>query len=144
MRSSSGISVRLRARSAAAVGPARSPPAGEGAAWFGTQEEWFDIHRPYCHCDAMSMTKAERLQIRVDPTEKRLLERAAEVSHLSVSAFVLQSAAAQAAAVLADRQLIVLSAEAAAAFGEALEAPAAVNRRLATAMDRPRKFRWLD
>jgi len=92
----------------------------------------------------MSMTKAERLQIRVDPTEKRLLERAAEVSHLSVSAFVLQSAAAQAAAVLADRQLIVLSAEAAAAFGEALEAPAAVNRRLATAMDRPRKFRWLD
>ena len=121
--------------------------SGDGQDWvllWEPSEEWFDIHRPYCHCDAMSMTKAERLQIRVDPTEKRLLERAAEVSHLSVSAFVLQSAAAQAAAVLADRQLIVLSAEAAAAFGEALEAPAAVNRRLATAMDRPRKFRWLD
>ena len=51
----------------------------------------------------MSMTKDERLQIRVDPAEKRLLERAAAASHVSVSAFVLQSAAAQAAEVLGPR-----------------------------------------
>jgi uncharacterized protein (DUF1778 family) len=91
----------------------------------------------------MSLTKDERLQIRVDPAEKRLLERAAEASHVSVSAFVLQSAAAQAADVLADRQLIELSPDAAAAFAEALDAPATVNQRLAAALRRPRKFRWL-
>ncbi len=92
----------------------------------------------------MSMTKDERLQIRVDPAEKRLLERAAAASHVSVSAFVLQSAAAQAAEVLADRQLIELGPDAAAAFSDALQAPAGVNQRLATALDRPRAFRWLD
>ena len=92
----------------------------------------------------MSITKAERLQIRVDPAENRLLERAAEASHVSVSAFVLQSAAAHAAEVLAERQLIELSGDAAAAFSEALDAPATVNQRLASAMKRSRKFRWID
>lgn len=98
----------------------------------------------YCHCDAMTTTKGDRLQIRVDPTEKRLLERAAAARHVSVSAFVLQSASAEAAAVLADRQLIALSPEAAAAFDEALDRPAEVNERLAAALERPRKFRWID
>lgn len=90
------------------------------------------------------MTKDDRLQIRVDPTEKRLLERAAAASHLSVSAFVLQSAAVQAATVLADRPLIALSPEAADAFSDALNRPAAINERLTAALDRPRKFRWID
>ena len=92
----------------------------------------------------MSVTKDERLQIRVDPAEKRLLERAAEASHVSVSAFVLQSAAAHAADVLAERQLIELSGDAAAALSEALDAPATVNQRLASAMKRSRRFRWID
>lgn len=92
----------------------------------------------------MPVTKDDRLQIRVDPAEKRLLERAAAASHVSLSAFVVQSAAAQAAAVLAERPLLELSPEAAAAFTEALDAPATVNQRLAAALSRPRKFRWLD
>lgn len=92
----------------------------------------------------MSVTKDDRLQIRVDPGQKHLLERAAAASHVSVSAFVLQSAAANAAAVLAERPLIELGAEAAAAFSEALAAPAAVNERLAAALTRPKRFRWLD
>jgi uncharacterized protein (DUF1778 family) len=92
----------------------------------------------------MTVTKDERLQIRVDPAEKRLLERAADASHVSVSAFVLQSAAAQAAEVLADRHLIELSPDAAAAFAEALDAPATVNQRLASTLEGPREFRWLD
>ena len=54
----------------------------------------------------MSMTKDDRLQIRVGPAEKSLLERAAAATHVSVSAFVVQSAAARAATVLADRPLI--------------------------------------
>lgn len=92
----------------------------------------------------MALTKDERLQIRVDPQEKRLLERAAAASHLSVSAFVVQSASAHAADVLAERVLIELDAGAAAVFSEALEAPAAVNERLAASLSRPRRFRWLD
>ena len=98
----------------------------------------------YCQCDAMSVSKDERLQIRVDPAEKRLLERAAEASHVSVSAFVLQSAASRVAEVLAERQLIELGPEAAGAFNEALDAPGMVNQRLASALERPRKSRWID
>jgi uncharacterized protein (DUF1778 family) len=92
----------------------------------------------------MMVAKDERLQIRVEPAEKRLLERAAEAAHVSVSAFVLQSAAAQAAAVLAERPLIELTPDAAEAFDEALQAPATVNQRLMSALRQPRKFRWLD
>ncbi len=98
----------------------------------------------YCHCKYMTSLKDERLQIRVGPAEKRLLERAAEVSHLSVSAFVVQSAAGRAEEVLAERQVIALSPSAAAAFTNALEHPGHVNSRLADALRRPRKFRWLD
>jgi uncharacterized protein (DUF1778 family) len=61
-----------------------------------------------------------------------------------VSAFVLQPAAAQAADVLAERQFIEFSAAAAAAFAEVLDGPATVNRRLASALERPHKVRWLD
>src|SRR6266571_8543841 len=49
-------------------------------------------HHSYCQRDAMSMTKDDRLQIRVGPAEKSLLERAAAATHVSVSAFVVQSA----------------------------------------------------
>jgi len=91
----------------------------------------------------MTATKDERLQIRVNLAEKRLLERAAEAAHVSVSAFVLQSAAAQAANVLAERPLIELSPHAAAAFTEALTAPATVNQGLTSALNRRREFRWL-
>jgi uncharacterized protein (DUF1778 family) len=92
----------------------------------------------------MGVVKDERLQIRVDPAEKRLFERAAAAAHLSVSAFVVQSAAMRAEEMLAERQTIRLSESAAAAFSHALEQPATVNERLAEALRRPRKFRWLD
>lgn len=92
----------------------------------------------------MTITKDERLQIRVDAEEKHLIERAAAASRLSVSAFVVQSAAIQAASVFADRQLIELDPAAAQAFTKALQEPATVNERLADALDRPRGFSWLD
>ena len=92
----------------------------------------------------MSVTQEERLQIRVDPADKLLLERAAAASHLNVSAFVVQAAAAKAEEILADRSSIRLSAQAAAAFSEALERPAEINDRLPTALRRKRKFSWLD
>ncbi len=98
----------------------------------------------YCHCEHMSPTKEERLQIRVGPADKALLERAAAASHLNVSAFVVQAAASKAEEVLAERSSIRLSREAATAFTEALERPAEVNARLASAMQRKRTFSWLD
>jgi len=98
----------------------------------------------YCHCEYMSTAKDERLQIRVGPADKALLERAAAAAHLNVSAFVVQAAASKAEEILAERSSIRLTREAAVAFTEALERPAEVNDRLATAMRRKRKFSWLD
>lgn len=92
----------------------------------------------------MATIKEERLQIRVDPADKSLLERAAAAAHLNVSAFVLQAAAARAEEVLAERPSIRLSARGARAFSEALAQPAQVNERLAAALQRPRNFTWLD
>jgi uncharacterized protein (DUF1778 family) len=92
----------------------------------------------------MPAIKDQRLQIRVGPTDKALLERAAAASHLSVSAFVVQAAASRAEEILAERSSIRLSSEAAVAFSGALERPAQVNDRLARALRRKRKFSWLD
>lgn len=92
----------------------------------------------------MPTIKAERLQIRVDPNDKSLLERAAEASHVNVSAFVLQAAATRAEEVLAERHTIRLDARAAQAFERALRRPAQINERLAQALERPPSFSWLD
>jgi uncharacterized protein (DUF1778 family) len=62
----------------------------------------------------------------------------------NVSAFVLQAAAFRAEEILAERQSVRLTPQAAEAFTEALDAPASVNERLAKALERPRKFTWLD
>lgn len=92
----------------------------------------------------MTTVKDDRLQIRVNPADKALLERAAAASHLSVSSFVVQAAAQKAEEVLAERPSIRLSPAAAAAFSKALGQPAEVNDRLAAALRRTRKFSWLD
>jgi uncharacterized protein (DUF1778 family) len=92
----------------------------------------------------MASVKEQRLQIRVDPQEKQLLERAADATHQNLSAFVLQAAALHAEEVLAERSVIALSPQAAQAFSEALARPASVNQRLAAALDRSRGFRWVD
>jgi uncharacterized protein (DUF1778 family) len=88
--------------------------------------------------------KDERLQIRVDPEQKHLLEEAASLEHLSLSTFVLQAAADWAENVLLERSAVRLSPAAAEAFSLALERPAEVNKRLADALGRPRDFSWID
>jgi uncharacterized protein (DUF1778 family) len=92
----------------------------------------------------MTTVKDDRLQIRVDPEAKRLLEQAASSAHLSVSAFVLRAASQEAEALLAERSLIALSPDAAGAFQEALERPGRLNERLASVLGRQGKIRWLD
>lgn len=98
----------------------------------------------YCHCEYMTSLKDDRLQLRVDAAVKRRLEDAASEAHLSVTAFVLQAANRAADEVLADREIIRLSPDAASAFTEALQRPARVNERLAEALRHPAKFSWLD
>lgn len=88
--------------------------------------------------------KDDRLQLRVDAAVKRRLEQAASEAHLSVTAFVLQAANRAADDVLAEREIIRLSPEAASALDDALARPAQVNERLAKALRKPAKFTWLD
>lgn len=66
----------------------------------------------------MAVTKEQRLQIRVDPERKLMLERAASASDQNLSAFVLLAASQRAESVLAERQVIDLSPDAAKAFSE--------------------------
>lgn len=67
----------------------------------------------------MAVGNEDGLQVRVEAQGKQLLERAAE------------------------RSVISLSPDAAQAFSDELARPAAVNERLAVALDRPRGFRWV-
>jgi uncharacterized protein (DUF1778 family) len=92
----------------------------------------------------MTAMKDNRLQLRVDAASKHRLEAAASEAHLSVSAFVLQAASQAADELLAERQIIHLPPNTAAAFTEALDRPAQVNERLVAALQRPQKFSWLD
>jgi uncharacterized protein (DUF1778 family) len=86
----------------------------------------------------------DRLQVRIDATAKRRIEEAAAEVHLNLSAFVLQAAQERAEQILAERELIRLSPDAAAAFEAALSRPARVNEALRDTLQRPRKFSWLD
>lgn len=52
--------------------------------------------------------KADRLELRIDPVDRRLLAEAAAAVSMSVSAFVLTHAAEAAREVLADRTAFVL------------------------------------
>ena len=92
----------------------------------------------------MTTIKEQRLQIRVDPQLKQHLERAADATHQNLSAFVLRAASQHAEEVLAERNVISLPPQAAQAFSAALAQPARVNERLAAALGRPRRFRWVD
>ena len=67
--------------------------------------------------------RTEKLDLRLTLGAKQALRLAAEVSHKTVSDFVMESALAKADEVLADRRIISLSAEDWQAFQAALDAP---------------------
>jgi len=64
-----------------------------------------------------------RLSFRVDPAEKALIGRAAELLRTSVSAFVVEASVQRAQALLTDRTRFSLSALQLEAFMDALDAP---------------------
>jgi len=85
-------------------------------------------------------TRSEKLDLRLTPEAKRVLQSAATVVHQSVSEFVLQSAMARAEETLPDRQRFGLDAERWTAFQNALDAPPRPLPRLARLLTEPSVF----
>ncbi len=58
---------------------------------------------------AVRQAKTERVQMRVDPEAKRMLERAAALENTTVSAFVVHNALKAADRLIQDRERITVS-----------------------------------
>ena len=77
-----------------------------------------------------TMTRDDRLELRVTPQQKQLFRRAAAARNVPVSTFALESLAQAAAETLASRTEFAISPKAYAAFLTALEAPVRARPRL--------------
>lgn len=84
-------------------------------------------------------TKQERLEARIPPAQKRILERAASLRGTSLSDFVIASAQEAATNTIKDFEILALCDEAREVFVNALMNPPAPNEALQTAADRYRK-----
>ena len=89
---------------------------------------------------AARTTRSEKLDLRLTPDAKMVLQAAAIASHRSVSEFVLESALARADEALADRRTFGLDAVQWKAFIEALDAPPRPLPRLERLMKEPGFF----
>lgn len=87
-----------------------------------------------------TITRTEKLDLRLTPSAKRVLQSAATAARRSVSEFVLESALARAEETLPDRRRFGLDAERWAAFQAALDAPAHANARLQKLLRQPSVF----
>jgi uncharacterized protein (DUF1778 family) len=76
-------------------------------------------------------TRNQKLDLRLTPSAKRVLQTAALAAHRTVSEFVLESALARAEETLPDRQRFGLAADQWEAFQDALAAPPRPAARLA-------------
>jgi uncharacterized protein (DUF1778 family) len=85
-------------------------------------------------------TRSEKLDLRLTPEAKRVLNAAAQATRRSVSDFVLESALARAEETLPDRQRFGLDAERWNAFLAALEAPPRPMPRLQRLLTEPSVF----
>ena len=79
---------------------------------------------------ATQPAKTERVQVRIDPTAKRRLERAAALASTTVSAFVVSSALDAADALIRERETLVLGERDWEVFFDALANPPNPNAAL--------------
>ena len=86
-------------------------------------------------------TKQERLEARISPSQKRILERAASMRGATLTDFVLASAQEAAVKTIKDFEMLSLCNEAREVFVKALMNPPAPNKALRTAAARYRKHR---
>ena len=82
-------------------------------------------------------TRKERLDLRLTPTAKRILQTTASAARRSVSDFVLESALSRAEETLPNRQRFSLNAEQWAQFQSALDAPPRALPRLSRLLTEP-------
>ncbi len=87
-----------------------------------------------------SQTRSEKLDLRLTPSAKRLLQAAAEAAHKSMTEFVLDSAVTAAEDALAEQRSIKLNAEQWKAFMTALDAPPQRHARLEKLLKEPSVF----
>ena len=77
-----------------------------------------------------ALTESARINLRVSPEAKALIERAADIMGSTVSSFMLQNAYEAARRVVADKDTLMLSQEAFQAFVADCEKPAAPTKAL--------------
>lgn len=81
--------------------------------------------------------RSEKLDIRITPEAKQILQQAAKQRHTTISQFVLESALDSASAVLAERSRFTLNAEQWQAFQAALDAPPRRHPRMERLLNEP-------
>ena len=84
--------------------------------------------------------KSERIDLRVSPTIKRLLQEAAAAAHQTVTEFLVHSGITLAEETLADRRVFSLNSEKWEEFVAALDAPPQDNPRLRKLLAEPSVF----
>jgi uncharacterized protein (DUF1778 family) len=89
---------------------------------------------------ASTSPRTEKLDLRITPAAKRVLQTAAVAAHQSVSDFVVKSALSRAEETLPDRQHFGLDARQWDAFQAALDAPPRPTPRLAKLLRKPSVF----
>ncbi len=92
------------------------------------------------HMATSSITRSEKVDLRITPAAKQDLQIAASVSGKSLSEFVLESALARAKEILPDRQHFGLNAEQWCAFQAALDAPTRSLPRMTALLSEPSVF----
>jgi uncharacterized protein (DUF1778 family) len=83
--------------------------------------------------------KARRLEARITPGQKHLIERAAALRGTSVTEFVVASAQEAAARTIRDFEVLTLRAEASEVFVNAILSPLAPNKAARAAAQRYKK-----
>jgi uncharacterized protein (DUF1778 family) len=81
--------------------------------------------------------RSEKLDIRITPEAKQILQQAAKERHTSISQFVLESALNSASAVLAERSRFMLDAGQWEAFMAALDSPPRRHARMERLLNEP-------
>jgi len=85
----------------------------------------------------ISSQRSDKIDIRISPAAKRILQEAARERHTTISQFVIDSALSSAQNVLAERTRINLNAEQWDAFVAALDAPVARHPRMERLLKEP-------
>jgi len=82
-------------------------------------------------------TQTERIQLRTSPSEKRLLQEAADTSKKTLSEFILVASVTEAEIALSQRSRFVLDSDRWSKFIEMLERPVTAKPALRKLLSRP-------